>query len=532
MDTSEVHVTLNPFDHCVPRAYYYATAYLPLKPGVTPDQAFDVLHEGLRRLFLEIPWLNGDVHLREPSAPGWREGQLEIRYKPPTATSPRPPQLHKKHLDTDLDFESLRELGFTPDAFHDKDLMPPTTGFFADPKVAPGPVFAAQANFLDGGCLLVSAAHHAVSDSVGYYHIMCQWAAQCAGLELGPQPEPLAAGSERHALLGEIWAREAPEQAVEAIDPETWRLVGLDPQDMQTRQQQQNSADTAGSVWDRETSAASQPLDAPNPPGTGPGGGDFNLKLKTAIFYLPTQRLAALTETIAAELGIAAASVGANYAVCALIWRCFMRARVRTRRARGFINPGSPSFEDDDDGAARLNLIYDGRATFSPALPPMYLGNLTFNVFSELPLRALIAPEASSLGRIHALLRANAGLGDQVNLLNLYGLLDHLPSYDELIRLKRRRMPDIDSNNMQVSSLMQISLEALCFGDGPVFGNKGCPEASRILMDACNSFTRTCLVLPRNRNGGAEVLVGLYPEELDSLMADKEFSRYALWLCG
>ncbi|KAI0123631.1 hypothetical protein BJ170DRAFT_697443 [Xylariales sp. AK1849] len=126
------------------------------------------------------------------------------------------------------------------------------------------------------------------------------------------------------------------------------------------------------------------------------------------------------------------------------------------------------------------------------------------------------------------MLRQNAGRGVQVNLFNLYNILDQFPSYDELILLKRRRMCLIDGNNMQVSSLMHIALHAIGFGDGPVFGDKGSPDAWRLLMDASNSFTRTYLVLPRNRNTGVEVQVGLYDEELDSLMADEEFTRYTL----
>ncbi|KUI52979.1 Fumigaclavine B O-acetyltransferase [Cytospora mali] len=514
MSDPENHITLTPFDHCVPRAYYYGCVYMPLKAGVTPTQAFDLLHEGLHRLFIQIPWLNGQVYLQDPSTPSWRPGQLEIRYTPPAPAGPRPPQLKYKELDTDLDFASLRELGFPPDAFRDDDIMPPT-GFFADPKVEPGPTFAAQANFVEGGCLVVSAIHHSASDTVAYYHVVRMWAAQCAAIQTdSPPPEAFAVGSDSHALLHEIWTREAPELSTDAIDPETWRLVGLDPKDMRVRQKGQILPNPEnGSVWAPETGPSGPP---PLPDGR---------RLKTAVFYLPTARLAALCDTINQELGVTS-GVGTNDAVCALIWRCFLRARVATRRARGFSSP-----EDDSEFArTKLNLIYDGRATYSSALPPTYLGNITFNIFSEIPLSKLIAPE-SSLGAVTVLLRQNAGHGDQVNLLNLYNLLDHHPSYDELIRLKRRRMPTIDSNNMQVSSLMHIPLDAVCFGDGPVFGNKGCPEASRLLMDASNSFTRTCLVLPRNKNAGVEVLVGLYSEELDALMADEEFTRYALCLC-
>lgn len=515
---NEIHISLNPFDHCVPRAYYHATLYLPLKAGVAPTEAFELLQKGLQRLFVQIPWLNGDVHLQDPSTPGWRPGQLELRHKPFSSTGdPKIPQFLYKELDTDYDFASLRELGFPPDAFSDDEISPPT-GFFSDPKIAPGAVFGGQANFLEGGCLLVSGVHHSATDSVGYFHMMRTWAAECAAIQTGnPPPESFAEGSERHALLNEIWTGEAPEQAADAIDPETWRLVGLDPKDMRVRRKDEalppQSDEQKGSVWDPELGKQQ---------GGGPPSlsGGKKLGLKTAVFYIPTARLTALTEI--------ASSAGANYAVCGLIWRCFMRARIATRRARGFSSP-----EDDSELArTKLNLIYDGRATFSSALPPTYLGNITFNVFSELPLSELMATESeSSLGNIMTLLRQNASHGDQVNLLNLFNLLDHFPSYDELIRLKRRRMPLIDGNNMQVSSLMHITLDDICFGDGAVFGNRGCPESARILMDACNSFTRTCLILPRKKNGGVEVLVGLYGEELDALMADEEFTRYALCLC-
>ncbi|PSR79891.1 hypothetical protein BD289DRAFT_374939 [Coniella lustricola] len=504
----EIRITLNPFDHCVPRAYYYICLYLPIKEGASPKDVFDYLHESLRRLFLQIHWLNGHIHVQEPSTPGWRPGQLELRYRVPQPDLPRPHQFVYKELNTDLDYESLRELGFPPDAFPDDQIMP-ATGFFADPKDGPGPVFTGQANFLEGGCLLVSALHHSASDSVGFYHVIRGWAAQCVALQTNTPPVSIfAPGSDDFGLMGKIWEQEAPERSLSAIDPETWRLVGLDPKDMRVRQEGDKALPEGadgGSVWAPET--------------------NNGRKLNTAIFYLPPVRLTALCEAIAQD-SEGSASVGTNDAVCALIWRCFIRARVATRRARGHSAP-----EDDaEDARTKLNLIYDGRATYSSALPPTYLGNITFNIFSEMALSALIAPE-SSLAQVAELLRQNAGHGDQKSLLNLYHMLDNLASYDELIRLKRRRMPSIDSNNMQVSSLMHIPLDAVSFGDGPLLGNKGCVEASRLLMDASNSFTRTCLVLPRNKNAGVEVLVGLYDEELDALMADDEFTRYAMCLC-
>ncbi|KAF3769422.1 hypothetical protein M406DRAFT_248498 [Cryphonectria parasitica EP155] len=493
---NEICVALTPFDHCVPRAYYLGAAYLPLKAGVEPLQAFELLREGLHRTFVQLPWLNGKVRLQSSETPGWRPGQLELGYAPAVADEPRAPQLKFKELETDLDYESVRELGFPLDSFRDAELAP--TAFFADPVTEPN-VFVGQANFLPGGCILVSAIHHVASDQGAFFRVLRLWGEHCAALQThtsSATPAPFPAGSDSRDILHEIWARECPVSSVEEVDPETWRLVGLLPTDVT----QSNDA------------LSSQPPSRPQPP---------KRLLKAGVFYLSPARLAALRETIAKDLGVAS-GISANDAVSALIWQCFMRARVAARRPR-----------DDDkaeDKEQRLNMVFDGRANYSSALPQTYLGNLTFNVQSSLPTEALIGRE-SSLGTVAATIRRNAGWIDSTNLLNLYNLLDHLPSYTELMRLKLMRFATIDGNNMTISSLINVSMDTLCFGDGLVFGNRGYVEATRLLFEGNNSFTRLCVVLPRSRNGGVEFLANLYDEEYEALLSDSEFAKYVLCLC-
>lgn len=215
-------------------------------------------------------------------------------------------------------------------------------------------------------------------------------------------------------------------------------------------------------------------------------------------------------------------SVSANDALCALIWRCLIQARCLAR-------PPQPADRVEAQGGGEraeescLNMVYDGRSSYSSTLPETYLGNLTFNVISGLPQGALVGSDDATVGSVAALLRRNAGRIDSANLRSLFGLLDGLPDYDELTRLKRRRTSTVGDHDLSISSLVHVRMDGVCFGRGAVFGNGGHVEAARRLMGTINSWTRTCLVAPRLRNGGVEFAANMYDEEFEVLMADIEF---------
>lgn len=155
-------------------------------------------------------------------------------------------------------------------------------------------------------------------------------------------------------------------------------------------------------------------------------------------------------------LGVAS-GITANDAVYALIWPCILKVRVAVRRK------GHPEEEKKaraGQAESGLNVVCGGRANYLSELPETYLRNLTFNVQSSLPLAKLIAPE-TSLGTVPATLRGSAERINSANLQNLYNLLDYLPSYNELIRLKRKRTSMIDGNNMSISSLMSVPMDSV-----------------------------------------------------------------------
>jgi hypothetical protein len=492
MDSEEIHISLTPFDHCVPRAYYNGAFYLPLKSGVTYAQAFKVLHEGLHRTFIRLPWLSGKGYPQAPETPGWRPGQAEIRHHQVDADGAWPHQLKYKELDSSISYEEIKDAGFPTDTFKDDDLI--WSGFFADVNSTPE-VFVSQANFIPGCCIITAAIHHAASDETAFIHVLQLWSENCSAVQRqSNQIADMPLGSSDRSLPDRIWMEEKTGKSIDEIDPKTWMLVGLAPTDVQ-----QDRKEVAA--------APAQPQSAPMP----------QRILKAGVFYISPSNFTALQKDIAKELGVSS-GVSGNDAICALIWRCFMRARLAVRTAISNANDN-----------AGLNMVCDGRPSFSTRMPATYLGNITFNVQSRFPLSALTSTE-THIAKIAATIRQGAGSIDSKNLLDLYTLLRNLSDFDDLARWKRNRVSSINGNNMSISSMIMFPISNVGFGDG-IFKNKGTPEALRPLMEGCNRYTRICFVLPRTRNGGIELVANLYDEEMDALMEDEEFEKYATCLC-
>lgn len=97
--------------------------------------------------------MNGKVHWQAPDTPGWRPGQLEIRYNPDVNNTNKPkcPQFRFNDLKLDVPYNDLKARGFPLDVFTDEDVLwiPPSyvNSIIEDDGVE---VVAAQANFIPG----------------------------------------------------------------------------------------------------------------------------------------------------------------------------------------------------------------------------------------------------------------------------------------------------------------------------------------------------------------------------------------------
>lgn len=498
MGTTQVHIPLSPLDHDKPRAYYNGAYYFRLASGVGAAEAFKILHEGLHRTFVRVPWLSGKLYPQSPDAPGWRPGQVEIRHNPVDINGPWPYQLHFNKLNSPTSYDELKDSGFPTDAFEDQDLV--WSPFLADINSSPE-VFVAQANFIPGACILTAALHHAAGDQTGCIHILKVWSDNCNALQMqSKQLVDLPPVTSERNLLDQLWAKEGTVKDVDAIDPQIWLLVGLDPADV--REDPLKASDVQTN--DKAKAAAGQRI------------------LRSAVFYISPSNFTTVQTACAKECG-GASLVSGNDAVCALIWRSFMRARSTARKA-----VGASSNRALVDADARLHMIFDGRPNFASGVPSTYLGNVTVDIQTCLPLSLLTSPD-SSIATIAATIRSGVGSVDSANLLDMYTLLKNAPDFDHLARWKKIRQSSVDGNNMLISSMIMFPLASICFGDG-IFGNMGVPEAARPLMGGFNRSTRICLVLPRSRNGSVEFVANLFDEELEVLLEDEEFGRYAMCL--
>lgn len=493
MDSKPIHIALNALDHLPPPNYPNAILYLPLKARVSPKEAFNVLQWGLQRTFVQLPWLDGKVHTVSPTKPG----VLEIRYHPVKTDGLRPHQLKFKELEDSETYEELRESAFHPAAFDDETL---TWAPFL-PDVTNGTdVLVAQANFIPGGCILTAAICHAASDGMGIFSVLKIWADNCRDVQLEHVPQmtqPLEI-SDRH-LLERTCAEEGSGRSVQQIPPETWRLLGL------------------------ELPGETKPPEAlngePHPePAPMPDPNDAQRVMNPYIFYIPPTKVTALREECMKELGMSQLSV--NDVICALIWRSLLKSRTAARVSSGAKGMNGDHPVPANDIEARLDLPFDVRPYFSQSLPPNYLGNFTMINQALLPLSSLVAP-STSVGSVARTIRQVAGEVTTVSLMDAYTLVKTLRSGLKLQNLK------VDGNGLMITSLLAFPIAEVCFGD-TIFGKGGRPEALRTLMGAINRVFRYCVILPRKSHGGVEFVANLFNQEMDILMEDEEFGKYAM----
>jgi trichothecene 3-O-acetyltransferase len=493
MNSGVIHTPLTPLDHLPPGNYTCSVSYLSLKSGISHSQAFEILQEGLHKTFMQLPWLSGRVWPQSSDAPGWRPGQLEIRHSPVYQDRQRPHQLKLNKLNTSTTFGELRDSAFPTDCFSDEELI--WVPFMVDINTGPE-VVVAQANFIRGGCLLTGAIHHAVSDGTGFFYFLQLWASHCRAIQsaketISVSPPPL--DTYDRTVLRKIWEREGRGRSPTDIDSTTWRLLGLDPQ----------SFDGRAILLDQSQPNDSKVLVAPQ-------------KLaKSAIFYLSPANLIALQKDCAQFEGTMGTAISVNDALCALIWRSISKARAGASKFVG----NRPS-----NVAAQLGMAVDARPDFSQSLPIGYFGNLTVLNQSSVSLSLLTSP-TFTLGSVARKIREGANMIDSQSLLDAYCLASSIKDFNELVL----RTSSHDSISMLITSLIMFPLNAMNFGD-QCFGNGGQVEAFRPLMGAFNRFIRIAFVLPRVGNGGVEFIANMYDEEMELLLADEEFGKYAMFL--
>ncbi|KAH9905002.1 hypothetical protein F4778DRAFT_731594 [Xylariomycetidae sp. FL2044] len=490
MAPNQTHVPLTPLDHLHKPNYLNLSYYFPLSDGVEPDEVYQDLARGLRKTFHQVPWLGGKVHLQAPGTKGWRHGQRELRFQPYPEDGPAPHQLLYKELESDITYAELKEEGFPSDAFVEYELLPvPVEG-----DIETGcDVLIAQVNFIEGGCIICMTCCHAAIDGTGMVIAMKLWADHCRSLSDPDFELPdLPPESSDRFLLDRVWEEESSGRIPAKADDWTKGLVGV-------RDVSSTEAKIAA------TAAKQRNVLHKTPSGRKP---------TNRTFYISSESQARLRKECDEAVG--ANVLSSNDIVTALMWRGLVRARAAAAGA--------------SDGALAetsvLESAIDGRTDFSKAqaVPPSYLGNITFYNQAELPLSDVVDASVP-LGHVAQAIRAGAGRANSAVLHDAYALIKNLPDYDML----RPRFRFQDAADLLISNLLLFPVEAIVLG-GDKFANGGKPEAVRCFLGLFNDHSRVSFVLPRRTPGGIEIAMNLYEDEMAHLLEDEEFGRYCLAL--
>ncbi|KAK9774988.1 putative Transferase family protein [Seiridium cardinale] len=500
-----ISIPLGPLDHIPPRNYFKTVLYLPLKSGTGARQAYDHLHDGLHRTFLQAPWLSGKVHWQPRDAPGWRPGQLEIRYNELTADGPKPNQLKFNELRAAPPYSEIKDAGFPADTFTDEELL--CAPFLADVDSG-ADVFVAQANFIPGACLLGFTICHPASDGTAMVTIIDLWAKNCKKLHVPSQhgsidfvkegQPTLLPGSSDRGLPEKLWIKQKTGHERHEIDASSFRLFGLSP-----------PGESQG-----ESMAASLPPQSPTVRASVNGSGET---MHSSIFYISPSEFASLQKECAEASG--SGELTGNDIVCALIWRALMKARAAAKVAAGT--------GDIARMAAELEMTVDGRPMFN-GMPGSYLGNVILISQPSIPVLTLVAAE-TSVAAVAQVIRDSARTVNHETAMDGYALLREVSGYGEV----KLRFTTIEGSSLLITSLVGFPLDQVSFGagkDGEIFENDGKIESFRPLMGGFNRLFRTCMVLPRTAQGGIEFVVSLFDDEMELLLEDDEFGRYALQL--
>ncbi|KAK2036704.1 transferase [Colletotrichum somersetense] len=484
-----VTTQLSVFDLIPPRVYIKFIIYLPLKADISFQQTFSYLQAGLRTTLQRFPFLDGKIYPRDDREPGWRPGHIVVSYDPAGQSEPEKPprQLLFKDLSQILpDYEDICNGGFEFSGFDDQLVLDAP---FVPDLTGGADVFLAQANFVNGGCILATGFHHSASDATGMVTTMRAWSENCR--HLGEPHDSdicswLAPESFDRTLLERLWSKYTAKSTSE-IPRDTWSFLGFQP---------------PGAEVDVAEHATPSSAPARN--------------MESSIFYISPKSFDNLRKDVLDsshdDMGLSA-----NDALLALFWRAIMKARYNAANATGRATlPEEISY---------LESPVDGRPDFDPNLPSSYAGNLVIINKVSMPVAQLASPE-TSLRDVARRIRSQAAKVSPSLVRDAFTLMREVTDYTKL----KHAFTRLDGFDVMITSVLLMPLDKIEFGAG-VFDNDGKPESLRPMMGAFNANFRLCMVLPMKSHGGIELLVSLFADEMEQLMKDEEFARYAAFYC-
>ena len=510
---------LNPLDYVNYNHYMGLTFFFELRKDVSFSETFSNLQQGLCRTMQLIPALGGKIMECSDQEIGYKKGEMRVTIPPlPSSndsdstlgnatTTPR--QLAYKDLSQILPtFEELRRGGFRPSAYKDELVLcgnpwPPL----------PADILIAQANFVEGGCILAANFHHCCFDGIGVMVALRVWAESCRYLQgdtsatcgwLDPE-------SFNHSLPEILYEQEGYARPASQVGPGVWGFLPFE------RPQESSGPQTNGTTGSGEAKLTQKETLPPAPvfprKFTWPPS-PAQETLSTTMFLISGKNVEKLRQEVMADPEVQGTAPSVSDIVQAFFWRSAIRARYRVAtELRG------KTFGPNDTSI--LELPVDGRPYFSSLLPSSYMGSMLIFNRPSMPTRTLCSPE-TSIGRIASLLREAAARITPSLVHDAFTLLKSLPDYEGF----SIACVGLTGMHALISNLMLFQTSEISFG-GKFFADGGFPATMQPQIERGHKRFRFLVIYPMRKDGGVELVLGTNPEELEMFQKDEDFMKYA-----
>ncbi|KAF5254102.1 hypothetical protein FANTH_984 [Fusarium anthophilum] len=441
---------LTPLDMNMPRLYGIRLVLcFPTNPDMDKRQIYENLKKGLAHTVTSIPWISGQIGPEEGQDPTTRKVQIldspsgfKFPYKDLTNTLPSYAELQERHF-------PLAE--FTTAQVGPIDVMPQGPN---------QPVFAAQANFVEGGLLLTVGVHHSACDASALDAILSTWSHNTA----------VASGGS-----GSYSTFDVPSN-------DRMPLMEGDP-----------------GIVDEAAFPEYVLMPTPHPiEGDLSSMSGFQMPpLASHLFHFSTESLTKLKEK--------AGAFSSHDALCAFVWQRMTLARMHS----GFF-----SDPPTEDSTTRFCFAVNIRSRLSPPLPSSYMGNASMGCVTE---KIAVASILSNNGLKQASATVRRSLKDFSSpgrITSTIGLL--------------KSRPDPTDFKLSFNGFLGPDVVESSWADLGVYGHKwgdaiGSLDAVRVPGEGSDG---TMMILPRLKDGGLDIVLGLSLAAMEKLLRDEEFGFF------
>jgi hypothetical protein len=363
------------------------------------------------------------------------------------------------------------------------------------------------------------------------------------------------------SLLDQLWISEGHRRSPEEIDKSVWKYLGFsDPFEGLNNTDETSASPVvrnedveSNEAYHFEQELAPDPLEAQNKGTDGSQTPDSGIAvngdhveqtehsseahatasvestappllarpLESQIFYISPFKLVQMKKDAGVGFEVDGVPITTNDAILAHFWRALIRARMLVAQEAGRVVR--------EDELSSLESPVDARQFFSDKLPPSYVGNAVMIARASMSLLRLTAPYSETpLKDIATIVRkASACIGTQL-VHDAYTLLKTVPDYTDLNYSFMTAL----SLDVCISAVMLLPVRDISFGD-EFFEDEGRADSWRPMMDGFNSGGfRLCYILPITKAGGVKLHAGLFPEELEKILEDEDFTKYATYICS